>query len=147
MVRSAAFLVVGHRHWGKSRTLAALGHGRRGRVQVVGRDVFIRRMSNDDKPESYADFISNLDPRSKPIVVLAYCPEPGSEPKLLKALARKYSLHFWIMEQSYTDRRKVSPGETAVLRTLGKAHLYEQKGEEAKLRSADLSAFIQSTLS
>src|SRR6266705_5335319 len=91
-----AFAVVGHRNWGKSTTLRALT-GKPGWAKLDGKDFFVRLMSNDDVPDGYEDFVAGLDPKKKPYVLVAYCPEKG-RPRFLVALARKYSVHVFALE-------------------------------------------------
>ena len=85
MAKNQAFLVVGHRHWGKSTTLRALTNGQRGWLVLEGKRFFVRLMSNDNVPDSYEDFISALDPAKKPLVIMAYCPENPPYPLIQRA--------------------------------------------------------------
>src|SRR6266568_7300108 len=140
MSAPSAFLVVGHRNWGYSTTLRALTK-KRGWVRLNGHDFVIRRMSNDDKPDRYEDFVSGLDPREKPYVLVAYCPEDGA-PKLLESLGRKYRLHLLILEHSYTDSRTVSGNEIALLRRYGTVQVFNAPGRSSSERAAALGAFI-----
>jgi hypothetical protein len=64
-----AFFVVGHSNWGKSSTLKALAAPPQVRKVVVGgRTFFIRRMSNDDRPNDWVAFIKGLRPADRPYV-------------------------------------------------------------------------------
>src|SRR5579859_6089333 len=76
IMRGKAFAVVGHKQWGKSKTLAALTnedtHQRR--CVIKSQEFFVRRMSNDDVPPSFYARLGNLTPERWPYVILAMCP-------------------------------------------------------------------------
>ena len=112
MNRSKAFLVVGHRNWGKSKTLRALTNDEYGWVTLHGKHFFIRFMSNDDVPSKYSEFIEALDPTKKPLVIVAYCPEQ-SPYVLIDAISKKYDLFIWVLQHNYGCTREISESETA----------------------------------
>jgi hypothetical protein len=105
MNRGKAFLVVGHKHWGKSATLKALTDGNRFlRTWKIGSTLFfVRRMSNDDIPDSLIALVNNLDPDTTPRVIATLCPtfnDKKALPALLKILRtfkRKYELFFFVL--------------------------------------------------
>jgi len=70
--------VVGHENWGKSKTLKALTDNNRyvKNYELGGHEWFIRRMSNDDQPDGYYDF---MDVLSKPYLIAAFCPNFDEE--------------------------------------------------------------------
>jgi hypothetical protein len=145
MASPSAFLVVGHKQWGKSRTIRAL-RKKRGWVTIGGQDFFVRRMSNDDPPEKgYEDFIAGLDPREKPYVLIAYCPEEGS-PRLLRALTAKYRVYAFILDHSYTDDRRISANEVAGLRQYARIEVFTPVGQPATDRARALERFITASL-
>ncbi len=76
MAKGKAFFVVGHKNWGKSDTLEALtgGNYHFRYWPVNGHKFFIRRMSDDDRPEQYREFARHLDPDHMPYVLAALCP-------------------------------------------------------------------------
>jgi len=138
-----AFLVVGHSHWGKSTTLRALtGSARIKKIVIDGKGFFVRKMSNDDKPRDYSDFISNLDPTKKPLVIMAYCPETV----LINALAKKYELFFWILEHKFDDTTSISASEIEALRALGHVECYSHRRTSGAIRGAALTDFIRANV-
>jgi hypothetical protein len=103
MSKGKAFLVVGHKNWGKSSTLRALtGDSRYPRTWVIKSIAFfIRRMSNDDDPKSLIELAGKLDPETTPHVIATLCPtfnDKNARPALLETLnilRRKYDLFFF----------------------------------------------------
>lgn len=145
MANTRAFLVVGHRHWGKSTTLRALTNHQRGWVMLDGKRFFVRLMSNDDVPDSYEDFINGLDPAKKPFIIAAYCPENLPYP-LITALAKKYNVFLWVLEHNYHDTAAVAASEIEALRKFGKVECYAQRGTEAASRGAALAQFVKANV-
>jgi hypothetical protein len=140
MPTASVFLVVGRRQWGKSRTIRALAT-KPGWVPLGGKRFFVRMMSNDDKPEDFEDFIADLDPKKKPYVLVAYCPERGS-PLLLKTLARKYRVHAFVLEHRFRKDDRVSTNEVTALRQYGIVKVFEPIDQPASERARALERFI-----
>ena len=68
---------MGHANWGKSKTLKALTKEsvRVKKTTISNVEFFIRRMSNDDQPEGYVEFMKSLNPSTRPYVIAALCPQ------------------------------------------------------------------------
>jgi hypothetical protein len=151
MAKGKAFLVVGHRHWGKSRTLRALCDDKKGGwVIIKGKRFFVRLMSNDDLPDSYLEFIESLDPAKKPLVIMAYCAESPPH-ALATALGKEYDLFFWVLEHKFKGRPyrgedSVSAGEIEQLRKLGTVECYADRGAEAHVRAGALEVFVMANV-
>jgi hypothetical protein len=143
MSKPVAFLVVGHRQWGKSRTIRALAL-KPGWVTIAGRRFFVRIMSNDDQKRSYSDFVAAVRPERRPFLVAAYCPEGGSQP-LLRALARKYRVRAFVLERNYRNDDSVSPNEIARLRAHARVYVYAPVRRPAAARAKALARFIRAT--
>jgi hypothetical protein len=141
MSKPVAFLVVGHRQWGKSRTIRALAR-KPGWVTIADRRFFVRIMSNDDQEASYKDFVAAVRPDRRPFLIAAYCPEEGSQP-LLRALARKYRVRAFVLERNYRDDDAVSPNELARLRAHAKVYIYTPIRRPAAARAKALARFIR----
>src|SRR5580700_698846 len=129
-IKGRAFLVVGHKHWGKSRTIRALTNEYYGWVKLEGKWFFVRLMSNDDKPEGYGKFIKHLDPAEKPLVIIAYCPEDES-PEFLSMLAKKYDVFLWVLRHNYRQTEEILPSTIAKLRSSGTVEYYQEKREDS----------------
>jgi hypothetical protein len=143
MRKGQAFFVVGHRHWGKSRTLRAVKDGVRQRRSVVvgGRTFWVREMSNDDKPAEWADKLNELDPNVKPQVILTLCPTPFAEP-VLQNLRRRYDLFFWILQRAYDGERVIRQDEVGILQNLGTVEQFNRIAE-ADVRAARFRRFVE----
>jgi hypothetical protein len=104
-------------------------------------------MSNDDKPESFIDFMNSLDPDDLPCVIAALCPnfedpEKGTTEVLQKLRDAGYKLYFWVMEQKYGSKQKVTSRELSKLREFGKVELFSVEVEAAD-RAKNFIAFIE----
>lgn len=145
MARGKAFLVVGHKQWGKSRTLKALtddNHQARG-VSIANHRLFIRRMSNDDKPNDFRKLVRTLRPSRHEFVILAFCPVFDDDAdEILSDLKERYDLHSFVLKHSYDGGRHISDDEIAALRGFGKIEVLDRQ-VEATDRADALRAFIE----
>jgi hypothetical protein len=140
--------IVGHANWGKSSTLRALTNNdyRQRRITIGGFDFFIRRMSNDDRPEGYIEFMNSIDFTTKPYLIAALCPqfknpEAGTE-LILSALREKgYKLYFWVIEHQYGKNAIIDTEEIQTLRKFGKVEVYTETSEAAA-RSRSFKHFV-----
>lgn len=151
-MQKRAILVVGHKHWGKSKTLKALTNDKHS-VVIDGQTFFVRRMSNDDKPEEYREFIESLN--GEPLIILAFCPTfaPGGDaPKVVEILLRKgYELSFFVLEERYRplvrSRNEIDQSEFDAMEKIAPSRVHRLKGKMSKEdRAKELEAFIRSVL-
>jgi len=149
MQRGKAFFVVGHAHWGKSSTLRALTSNTRvGWFEIKLKLFFIRRMSNDDVPEGFYDFLRDLDPAKKPLVIIALCPtfeDERERDKLIAALKdfkRNYELHFFVLRHAYLDERRIKENEIANLKRFGEVEILSSPKAEMDERGKAFEKFI-----
>ena len=140
MPSTSAFAVVGHRNWGKSTTLRALA-GKPGWVNLDGERFFVRLMSNDDIPDDYEKFIDGVDPKKKPYLLVAYCPEQG-RPRLLEKLAKKYRLGLFVLEHRAAGGDRLAANEIAGLRAFGKVRVFDKLGAQPTEIARILRSFI-----
>ena len=144
-----AFLLVGHRHWGKSMTLRAMTNGRR-RVQywrVLDKEYFVRRMSNDDYPEDYLDLIRRLPFPRAADCILAMCPDftnPITEECLNLLKQKEYRLFFFVLKSSFAHAATINQFEIDRLKTFGEAEVFESRGVESDKRAIAFQQFIES---
>lgn len=145
MERGKAFLVVGHRQWGKSRTLKALtddSHHARF-LSIAKRHLFVRRMSNDDKPSDYRRVVSELRPTRHEFVILGFCPVFDKDAdEILGELKEHYAIHSFVLRNSYDRARHISAQEIARLRAFGPVEVFDHHAESAD-RADALRAFIE----
>jgi hypothetical protein len=149
--------VVGHERWGKSLTLRALERlcGHQGRqVTISDVEFFVRKMSNDDKPDSYINFVSTI---SRPHVIAALCPKfkkfgNCDDPrKLADAILRRfkgkgYSLFFWVIEHKWDSTDVVNGDEIRELRNYGTVKVFRRAGVVKRERAREFRAFISNAI-
>ena len=150
MAKPKVFFVVGHSNWGKSKTLRALTNGnhRVRRTSISGIEYFIRRMSNDDLPESFIKRMTTFRPAIWPNIIAALCPNFDDPEKqtaeVLKSLQDKgYKLFFWVLQKQYGTGTIIRPAELSRLRAFGKVELFREIAE-ADARSRKFKAFVAS---
>lgn len=139
--------VVGHENWGKSKTLKALTENSSHiKKYTFGANVwFIRRMSNDDLPDGYYDFMDKL---TKSHLIAAFCPNFDEERyevtvDLLKKLQNKgYKLYFWVLKVQFTSGIEMSTDYINSLKKFGDVEVYTKKSE-ASIRSSELRKYIE----
>ncbi|EOW9129308.1 hypothetical protein G6364_17445 [Vibrio cholerae] len=139
--------VVGHENWGKSKTLKALTDNSRyiKNYEIGEHEWFIRRMSNDDQPDGYYDFMDNL---TKSYLIAAFCPNFDDERyditvDLLSKLKDKgYELYFWVLKTQFTSGNKMSSDYIAKLKDYGTVEVFSQICE-ADIRASELRKFIE----
>lgn len=141
--------VVGHENWGKSHTLRFLTNGdwRARTVNIEGVKFFIRRMSNDDKPRSYVDFMGALSPKKRKFLIAALCPnferENAQTDSVLTSLKTKgYRLFFWVIKNQYGTDSEVLGDELSKLRSYGSVEVL-QGHVEADSRAAALRQYVE----
>ena len=142
-----AFVLIGHRHWGKSRTLRALTGGRlTRRDRIAGRTFRIRRTSNDDLPSEFEDFVCSLQPATDPFVIVPMCPnfggvQPAAESSL-QELVGKYQVFVWVLRQAYGGGRQINQQEIAELTRFGTVGIDQHSDQEDLQRAAAFEVFI-----
>lgn len=149
-MRPTIFFVVGHENWGKSHTLRFLTDGdwRTRKVTINDLKFFIRRMSNDDQPSSYIEFMEKLSPEKHRLLIAALCPNferanAKTENILASLKAKGYELYFWVMQKQYGTSEEVRQDEVSELRKYGSVELL--RGDvEAKKRAAEFRSYIES---
>lgn len=151
--KRAAF-VVGHEHWGKTRTLRALmqicaGEGRR--VTIGDQEFFVRATSNDDRPKHYREFMTSTE---WSYLVAALCPKfkklsnfdnPRKEAdEVLQGLQQRgYRLFFWVIEHKWSaPSRVVEPNEINELRRYGTVEIFAGQRVEAEQRAREFRDFV-----
>lgn len=148
-MKGKAFVLVGHENWGKSQTLKSLTDGNRyvKRIDIIGRELLIRRMSNDDKPESLVQFVKNLDPQQHTYLILTLCPNFHNPSRntvnILSELAEKYELYFWVLKFKYAANQTVSDDEIRRLEDYGEVEVFASKQPQSVERAKEFKSFIK----
>jgi hypothetical protein len=148
MVNGRVAFVTGHANWGKSRTLRALtgGNVHQQLIQIGDAEFFIRRMSNDDRPAEFYDFIREIQPSRRPELILAFCPdfqEPMTRRCLDQLQRKRYRLFFWVMRQRFGNGQFVTPEEIAALCEYGHVEVFDSAQAQEHTRARALRAFIE----
>ena len=165
--KGKVFFVVGHRTWGKSRTLQALmKRSRKRRIIIKKAEFFIRSMSNDDEPgkfskfSKFSKFLNGLNPSRKPYLIAALCPKfderstntnkPSTE-KMLQQLRKKYKLFFFVLVHQWHEKGndRISKSEIKKLKKFGevKLHSANDKRDKANItRAQKLREYIENKL-
>lgn len=151
MTQPRAVFVVGHSNWGKSRTLRALtdGNAHRRYVQLRGVEFFIRRMSNDDRPDEFYAFVNSLRPSHTPQLIAAFCPsfgDPRAQRCLDHLVHHGYGLFFWVMRRAYLAARVVTADEIGRLRASGTVEIYDRGDAEDGVRATALRQFVENSV-
>lgn len=149
-MKPTIFFVVGHENWGKSHTLRFLTNGnwRARKVVIKGAKFFIRRMSNDDQPKSYIEFMKKLSPEKHRLLIAALCPNferanAKTETILASLKAKGYKLYFWVIQKQYGTNEKVRQDEISELRKYGSVELLRDE-VEANKRAAEFRSYVES---
>lgn len=136
MYKGKIAFIVGHAHWGKSKTLCALTNGNfhLRKTTIGGVEFFIRRMSNDDQPKGYVEFMESLDPALRPYLIAALCPQfddssAATDYILMTLLAKGYQLFFWVIEHQYGTSEIVAANEIQRLRSFGTVEVFSTMSE------------------
>jgi hypothetical protein len=153
MTKGKAFACVGHKNWGKSKTLLALTDGRLLRSFSINSNRFIvRRMSNDDRPKPFYEFLKGLRPKAKPLVILALCPTFEDDKKrkklirYLNRLKRDYQIFFFVLQSAYKGDKRISPEEIASLEWFGTVKVFSHSKSKMQRRGKAFRRFITQNL-
>jgi hypothetical protein len=147
MEKARIVFIVGHRHWGKSTTLTALANGMRRYISLSGVEFFIRRMSNDDRPDEFFAKMDGLNAVKTPSLIVAFCPtmkEDSRARRCLNSLRRKgYRLFFWVLrrQQKPGSNGFIEPGEIRSLQRYGRVKVFEGQAPKSS-RAKSLRGFI-----
>jgi hypothetical protein len=152
MAKGEAFLVVGHKNWGKSATLKALTDDcRYYRSWSVGDvEFFVRRMSNDDKPKDFLDLVTGLDPAITPNVIATLCPTFNDKKllplllQILGTLKRKYELFFFVLQhQGMRPANTIPDDEIDKLQRYGTVKVFHPQGAAPKKIARAFEAYVK----
>ncbi len=154
MSKGKIFFVVGHKHWGKSKTLARLTNDKRPAWSVVnGERFFIRRMSNDDRPGKFFEFLKSLKANKKTHVIIALCPtfeDKAKRAKISAALGKlkaEYLLFFFVLKHAFRNpRREIKAREFKKLERFGKARMFPLARAEKERRAKAFREFINKNM-
>ena len=148
MLSPRIVFVVGHSNWGKSETLRALTSGsyRQRRITINSLELFIRRSSNDDDPETFIKLMKSIDPVRWPYVIAALCPNFDVKARktqlVLELLQSKgYKFFFWVIKHKYGTDTAIASEEIARLRAFGKVEVVTETVEASK-RAREFKNYI-----
>ena len=140
---------VGRAVWGKSCALYYFAgeSSHRRWIELDGKRIFVRHMSNDDVPQSYIEFMKKVDPKWTPIIVAALCADFEHDwaktDEILDGLKKKgYELFFWVMIHKWGAAETITPDEIAQLKKYGEVEEYT-KIHEAKERANSFRPYVR----
>jgi hypothetical protein len=151
MARGKAFAVVGHKHWGKSKTLKALTDGDvyQRKYTIKAKQFLVRRMSNDDRPQSFYDLLKNLSPDRSPYVIMALCPTLTDKRqralliRLLQSFRTRYQLFFFVLRTDYYKRtRRITDDEIDLLTRFGTVKVFLDPKANPTRRAEAFKRFV-----
>jgi len=156
MQQKRVSFVVGHEHWGKSRTLRALTNGDsyQRKITIGGVEFYVRRTSNDDFPERYVEFMNSRDPNTMPNLIASLCPKFEKlnnydntlkiADAVLRALRGKgYQLFFWVIEHRWGNPASVvTENEISELYRYGPVQVFSEIDAKDSVRAAELRTFV-----
>jgi hypothetical protein len=123
-MRKKCFILVGHSHWGKSKTLEALTGkdlGRHLKIEAIDEqlEAYVRRISNDDDEDALLKFSADLALRIKQdYLILTFCPKISASEKcqaILSNLKSVYDLYFFVLMENYQQTLHITDEEIALL--------------------------------
>ena len=152
-MRGKAFFIVGHKHWGKSRTLAFLTDSKRKQYfEIKGFKFFVRRMSNDDVAPSFFWLLHHLKPEERAHLLITICPtftnkrEGAKLTTALRSFRKRYALFFFVLRHNFKRPKKlISDEEIEMLEKFGKVRLFATHAEADK-RALALMKFVRANL-
>jgi hypothetical protein len=141
-----AFLLTGHRNWGKSQTLNDPNFaGKNLHVIINGFKVKIKKSSNGDDPDGVLDFIEKN--KNEQFLIIAFCcdndPSYKGQDIIKKLKSYGYNLYAFVLEHQYPPPQDVIP--RSEIQTLGndaQVYVYSQKGAVAPQRAADFMTYL-----
>jgi hypothetical protein len=132
-----AFIYVGHSNWGKSFALRVITEGNAYKKTVIikGLWFWVRKMSNDDKPDELLTAVEAIPESWYDNFILTYCPnhlEDGQTMEILNILSSSCQLFFFVQESRYSNpSEKIEEHEIAYLRTIGMVEMLKGKHEDS----------------
>jgi hypothetical protein len=146
------FIYVGHSNWGKSRALKVItsGSSRRKTTQIDNQWIWVRKMSNDDKPIALLKFVRSSRRNPYQNFILAYCPKHETDSiamQILKALSQNDNrLYFFVQECKYNDPNQIiTTSEMEYLRRIGTVEILCGQNSDAA-RASWFKQFIQANM-
>jgi hypothetical protein len=145
-----AFILVGHSNWGKSKTLYHFtGQTYVHSFMINGKNLEIKRMSNDDIYEELFPAIERLINREIDYLIIAFCPnfvDPRKKAEeILKKLREKYNLYFFVLHKKYGSNKYISEDELVILKSYGIVENFSLS-EDANNRAEAFKKFIESNI-
>jgi hypothetical protein len=152
MSKGKAFLVVGHKNWGKSSMLRALTDDSRypRKWPIKSAEFFVRRMSNDDDPGALVKFAEALDPLVTPYLIATLCPtfnDSKAFPALkrtLSAFKAKYNVFFFALRHKCSNPDvMLKDEEIDKLERYGKVEIFQSEGAKSVAIAKAFRRFVE----
>jgi predicted KAP-like P-loop ATPase len=147
-----AFFIVGHKSFGKSKTLVELTGAINSRNFFINDHHFtIQRRSNDDIGDELLDIVKEFVKEAEnEFIILAFCPDfddkqKRSEKIIQTFLEKSFEVYFFVLHKQYGGDEVVKGDELEKLKTYGTVYLYTES-TSAKKRAAALKKFIKENI-
>jgi len=145
-----AFLLTGHRNWGKSKTLNDPGFaGKTKHIMIKGINVFIIKMSNDDQLDGLLEAIKKH--KDIPYLVIAFCCnfEGGFfTVEILEALRKYgYEVFSFVLEHQYNNPKiSITSEQIAKLKNYAICEIYSVKKAESNVRAIAFKKYLEKNI-
>jgi len=145
-----AFLLTGHRNWGKSKTLNDPGFaGKNKHIIINGNNVFIIKMSNDDQFAKLLDDIKKH--KDIPYMIIAFCcnfEEGFFTVEILEALKKYgYEVFSFVLEHQYNNPEiSVTNEQIVKLKKYTKCEIYSVKKAESNARAIAFKKYLENNI-
>jgi hypothetical protein len=145
-----AFLLTGHRNWGKSKTLNNPNFaGKNKHIIINGNYVFIIKMSNDDQLDRLLEAIKKH--KDIPYLVIAFCcnfEEGFFTVEILEALKKyDYEVFSFVLEHQYNNPEiSVTSEQIAKLKKHAICEIYSVKKAESNVRAVAFKKYLEKNI-
>lgn len=142
MKKKKAFIYVGHSNWGKSEALKQITDRdyRKKLVQIEGKWLFVRKMSNDDQADGLLKFVKKIPDSRHHNFILAYCPNhdrDSTAKSILDELEKSCELYFFVQETKFAlSEQKIPESELSYLRKIGSVEVLKGKVKDVDRANA-----------
>jgi hypothetical protein len=145
-----AFLLAGHRNWGKSRTLNDPSFvGKKLHITIKDKKIVIIKSSNGDKRAELLEVIKKH--LGKPYIIIAFCADFDKgffTVEILTLLQNNgYDIFSFVLKHKYNDPNiQVTDEEITKLKQYSKVEIYGEKKAEAAARAAEFKKYIEKNM-
>jgi uncharacterized protein YvpB len=144
------FLLTGHKHWGKSRTLSVKSFaGNKLHIYINETKVIVIKRSNDDIKGKLLNSIKKH--LNKPYIIIAFCANftGGYFTVDILDLLKKngYEIFSFVLSHKYDDPKiMVSDEEINKLKQYSKVEIYSEIKKKDNIRAAEFKKYLEKNI-